>query len=104
MENIILGALVLGNIIVIVYFLFLAQKIMNIENEVEYLSRRVKINGAYQKLIAYSSAPPEDLIVLAQTKGLFTDEQIETLKPMVDTLKQLHTSDEIVQPDNQQTI
>ena len=96
------GAVFFVNVIVIILFLYLVQKVANIENEVEYLTRRVKINGAYIKLMTYSSAPPEDLVVLAQTEGLFTKEQMETLKPMVDALKEINARNEIPQAQGEQ--
>jgi len=79
----------LSLIIVGCYFLSIKNSLVKIEKELIYQSKKAKFDSAYLKLLAYSNAPLEDLVVMASNDKLFTSDQRETLKPMVDLLTDL---------------
>jgi hypothetical protein len=66
--------------------LSIANSLVKIEKELIYQSKKAKFDSAYLKLLAYSNAPLEDLVVMASNDKLFTSDQREILKPMVDLL------------------
>jgi hypothetical protein len=76
----------LSLVIVGCYLLSIANSLVKIEEELIYQSKKAKFDSAYLKLLAYSNAPLEDLVVMASNDKLFTSDQRETLKPMVDLL------------------
>ena len=76
----------LSSVIVGCYLLSIANSLVKIEEELIYQSNKAKFDSAYLKLLAYSNAPLEDLVVMASNDKLFTSDQRETLKPMVELL------------------
>ena len=88
-ETLIWFAYGLFSVIVGCYLFSIANSLVKIEKELIYQSKKAKFDSAYLKLLAYSNAPLEDLVVMASNDKLFTSDQRETLKPMVDLLTDL---------------
>ena len=98
--NLIWFAYGLFSVIVGCYLFSIANSIVKIEEELIYQSNKAKFDSAYLKLLAYSNAPLEDLVVMASNDKLFTSDQRETLKPMVDLLTGLEEKHAQGYPEN----